>query len=100
MAGYTYSPRELLAQPTKMTDMQDRIKQLAVEVGLIYPDSKDGRMITEYGDYAEEITKLVQAVAMELIAISKEHDKEGFATHMMQEHARARFGLATPPGDG
>jgi len=72
--------------------MQEHIKRLAVEAGLIYPDSKDGRMITEYGDYAEEITKLVQAVARECAKLADDSDY-GPVPHCIGDQIRARFGL-------
>lgn len=64
--------------------MQDRIKQMAEEAGFLE------RAVFNHG---AEITDFAQAIAHEFIAISKEHDKEGYATHMMQEHARARYGI-------
>lgn len=89
-----------------MTDMQDRIKELAIEARLIFPDSKPGRMVTEYQDSTEEIIKFAQAIARECAEISfgtLEDDRGEECGSIYGErsaHAiRARFGIATPSGD-
>ena len=33
------------------------------------------------------------AVAEDLVAVVREHDREGYALHMLQEHILARYGI-------
>ena len=98
-----YEDSQFWNKVKEMTDMQDRIKQLAVEAGL----DADGVEITapyttingDPMDITEQVTKLVQAVARECAQIA-ESTRDSYwngdgasAASSIDEAIRARFGL-------
>lgn len=100
MAGYLYSPLELLTPPTQRTDMQDRIKELADEAhnatdhameddpSLMDPDAWSDRMYLLFA----------QAIARECAEISQNErvvysDDEWRVRCDVAEAIRARYGI-------
>lgn len=90
-----------------MTDMQDRIKELAIEAGMGFNQRID-EFSTPFCDgvHVEQLTRFAQAIARECADISfgtLEDDRGEECGSIYGErsaHAiRARFGLATHPGD-
>lgn len=98
---------EFKAMYPKGDDMQDRIKQLAVEVGFNL-DKETGLILDTAGVYSvdDAARNLAQAVARECAQIASETLEEdqgeecGSIYGTKSANAiRARFGLATPPSN-
>lgn len=77
-----------------MTDMQDRIKELAIEAGLL----------PNHEVYEEDLTRFAQAIVRECIAAAFDAETDRARGDLSGEAVAqaicARFGIATPTGDG
>lgn len=77
-----------------MTDMQDRIKELAIEVGLIDCVNDHGQLIIDRGPYNDELTRFAQAIARECAEICDVMPYRAAGAGKAAQAIRARYGIA------
>lgn len=72
--------------------MQERIKQLAVESGLVAFVDFDGALVTERDDQTAPIIRFAQAVARDVVALYYEHSGDSMQMPGI-DAIRARFNI-------
>jgi hypothetical protein len=74
--------------------MQEHIKRLAVEAGLVDHENTFGQVMIAHGPYNAELTAFAQAVARECAQIVGDAPMSSYrALEMAQKAIRARFGV-------